>query len=147
MPYQNLIRIFILTAFLAVFTQGCGGVNSRIKDHQREFATYPPEVQGQIQNGRIDRGFTEQMVYLAKGEPDERTTAKLGAKSIVVWKYARHMPSAPPGQAAGGLSTPYGYPTFGPGPTQPTPLFYEKSYFKVEFDKGKVIGWDQDMQD
>jgi hypothetical protein len=142
-----LLKITAVPLLLLLLLQGCGGVKSRIKDHQREFATYPLEVQSQIQNGRIDRGFTEQMVYLAKGEPDEKTTAKRSQRTIMIWKYARHMPSAPPGQAAAGLSTPYGYPSFGPGPTQPTPLFYEKSYFKVEFEKGKVIGWDQDMQD
>lgn len=131
---------------VVLFAMGCGGVKSRIKDNERQFSGYPPEIQAQIQSGRIDRGFTEEMVYLAKGEPSDKSTLTRDGKTVTVWKYARPVPPSPPGQAAGGLSAPYGYPGFGPGPSQASPLFYERSYFKVEFEGGKVMRWDEGMQ-
>jgi hypothetical protein len=137
----------LIFSALLVFMSACGGVSSRIKENQHQFDGYPLEIQAQIQNGRVDRGFTEEMVYMAKGTPDDKQVLTRGGKKVTVWRYARRVPPAPPGGGGTTLSTPYGYPAFGPGPSQPTPIFYDKGYFKVEFENGKVIGWDQEMQD
>ena len=135
-----------LALFLFCLLPACGGIGSRIKENERQFNTYPPEVQAQIQNGRVDKGFTEEMVYMSKGQPSEKQELERGGRKLTVWKYARRVPPAPPGGGGTSLSTPYGYPAFGPGPSQPTPVFYEHGYFKVEFEDGKVVGWDQEMQ-
>lgn len=140
------VALYLGAAFFALSLAGCGGIKSRISDNQRLFATYPPETQAQIQNGRIDHGFTEEMVYMAKGKPSEKSSIERDGRKIAVWKYARPRPPGPPGSHSGALSSPYGYPGFGPGPSQPVPMFYDRSYFKVEFENGKVVRWDQEMQ-
>lgn len=138
----------LLFASLALLSSvpGCGGINSRIKEHERQFSSFAPQAQAQIQAGRIDKGFTEDMVYMAKGEPSEKNQLKKDGKELVVWKYPRR--TAPPVAAgANNLSTPYGYPSFGPAPQQSAPLFYDRSYDTVEFDRGRVVRWDVGMQD
>lgn len=123
----------------------CGGVNSRIRDNERLFSSLSPEAQAQIQNGRIAQGFTEDMVYLALGKPDDKARTQSGTKSLVTWKYLRRDPNAG-AQASSSLSGPYGFPTFGPGPSQPTPVIYSKRYVKVEFVDGSVVKWDPELQ-
>jgi len=143
---QNKYFLFI-SLFPTLLSFGaCGGVKSRIQENQRQFAQYPPEIQSQIQNGRIDHGFTEEMVFIAKGKPTDKTQINRDGKAITVWKYVGAMPSEPPGQSTGGLASPYGYPGFGPGPNQPAPMFYERKTYKVEFQDGKVVSWDPDFQ-
>lgn len=61
-----------LTAFLLVFTSACSSISSRIHDHSDEFNSYPAPIQSKIQDGLIDLGFTEEMVYLSKGSPPKR---------------------------------------------------------------------------
>lgn len=125
---------------------GCGGINSRIHENQYQFNTYPPQVQAQIQSGRIDKGFTEEMVYMARGKPSDKSTVTRGGKDVVLWKYEVPAAVQPPNAAPGSLSTPYGYPTFGPNPAQSTPILYERSYANVEFENGKVVDWDSRLQ-
>ena len=144
MSLPKSLCIVVLLSFCAA---ACGGVKSRIREHEREFATYAPEVQAQIQSGRIDRGFTEDMVYLSKGTPDDQSSIDRDGRKVTIWKYARSSPALSSRGATSNLSSPYGYPGFGPGPAQSAPLLYERAYFKIEFEKGKVIGWDQDMQE
>lgn len=145
---RALFLNFVLPLAL-LFVSACSSIPSRIKEHEREFNTYPPEIQSQIQSGRIDHGFTEDMVYMAKGKPSEKSSyEKKGPKGpvhVTVWKYASPAPATPANIASSSISTPYGYPTFGPGPSQPASVFYEKKYFKVEFENGKVTSWDQEL--
>lgn len=143
MNQKTLCKTFLLFLLLATFVS-CSSVKSRITEHEREFATYPPEVQAQIQNGRVDKGFTEDMVYLAKGAPSEKSSATREGKTITVWKYTR--PGAPvqQGSTSNNLSTPYGYPSFGPGPSAPAPVYYDRVFSRVEFENGKVVRWDDD---
>ncbi|MBI3555363.1 MAG: hypothetical protein HY074_03745 [Deltaproteobacteria bacterium] len=139
--------LVLITTLITILLLGCATTRSRIKEHEREFNTFPAETQAQIQSGRIDKGFTEEMVYMARGEPSDKSMSTRDGKPTVVWKYPRPAAPLPVGAQSGSLSTPYGYPGFGPGPAQPAPMFYERSYFKVEFLNGKVVGWDQDLQD
>ncbi len=129
------------------FLSGCATTHSRVKEHALEFNSFPAQTQAQIQSGRIDKGFTEDMVYMARGEPSDKVKAVRDGKPTTVWKYARPGAPLPVSASGGNLAAPYGYPGFGPNPSQPAPMFYERSYFKVEFLNGKVVGWDQELQD
>ena len=149
---RRLFLILVISGFV-----GCTNVATRIKENERQFGTYAPEAQAQIQNGRIDRGFTEEMVYMAMGKPDNKDTITISArakgahdrdgKKITLWKYLRRDVNAAPRESSTGLSSPYSYPTFGPGPGQPAPVIYDRRYYKVEFLDGKVIRWDSELQE
>jgi hypothetical protein len=135
------IQLVFLTIISFLSLSACSTINSRIKEKKADFNSYPPEVQAQIQNGQIDQGFTEDMVYIAKGKPDERSTKVHKGKVIEIWKYT--LPSSPQPTSSAwsndSMSSPYGYPTFGPGPAQPSPVYYNSSYLTIEFKDGKVI--------
>lgn len=145
---KSALALFMAALLLSFFAgSGCGGLQSRIRENQNQFATFPPEAQAQIQNGRIDKGFTEDMVYIAKGNPDDKESITRDGKKIIVWKYSRPIPALPVNSGgSANLSTPYGYPIFGPTGAQPPPLFYERGFFKIEFENGKVVRWDKAMQ-
>ncbi|MBI3543121.1 MAG: hypothetical protein HY075_07600 [Deltaproteobacteria bacterium] len=136
----------LLPLLFLVVLSGCGGISSRIKAHEREFASYPPETQAQIQSGRIDRGFTEDMVYLARGEASDKSQIERNGRKLTVWRYAKPTPT-PVGASTSGLAGGYGYPGIATGPMPQSSVVYERSYFKVEFEHGKVVGWDQDIQE
>ncbi len=140
-----ILQALIFTLAMS-FTIGCASTpKSRIKEKEKEFFGYPPEIQGQIQAGQIDKGFNEDMVYLAKGNPTEKASHQKAGKTISVWKYYRKPDvAAPPGSAAPGFSGAYEYPTPGKA-QQPYPMYYNKPGLVVEFENGKVKGWTENQ--
>lgn len=141
---MKLLMTLALAASFVIL--GCSSVGSRIKENERLFGTLAPEAQAQIQNGRIDRGFTEDMVHMAMGKPDAKETVQRDGKTVLVWKYVRRDLNAPRDSATG-LSSPYSFPTFGPGPSHPSPVIYDRKYYKIEFIGGKVVRWDAELQE
>lgn len=141
----NSTRILMPLALLGAFA--CSSVNSRIKEHQAQFNEMPEQTQAQIQNGRIDHGFTEEMVYMAKGKPDDKETLTRDGKQVRVWKYAKRDYSGNPSSVSTGLSSPFGYPTFGPGAGQPAQNYNRMKYLRVEFENGRVSRWDDELQE
>lgn len=136
----------LLSLLLISTISACSSVQSRIKEHEREFASLAPEAQAQIQGGRIDQGFTEDMVYMAKGKPDGKENITRDGKQILVWKYAQRDYSTHAEQAVTGLNAPYSYPTFGPGPAQQPLNMRPLRYLRVEFENGRVARWDPELQ-
>jgi hypothetical protein len=137
-------RVVILIAVLTLVGAGCSTVSKRIHEHEALFNTYTPEQQAQIQNGHVDRGFTEEMVYMAMGEPSVKEPATRNGRAVTVWKYRKSVPSAQFANPNPTLTTPYGYPSISTGPAQPMPMRYETPYFKVVFENGKVIDSDEE---
>lgn len=131
-----------LTIFITFLAISCASTTkSRIKEKEKEFFGYPPDVQGQIQAGQIDKGFNEDMVYLAKGTPTDKATHQKAGKTITIWKYYQKADvAAPPGSSAPGFAGAYEYPSPGK-PQQPYPMFYNKPGLVVEFENGKVKSW------
>jgi hypothetical protein len=143
-------KLFIITLFTSL--AACSSVKSRVKEHQSLFNSFPPQVQSQIQSGRIDRGFNEDMVYLALGEPSDKSsiakkTADGASRSVVIWKYPLRTPPEPREHQSSGLAGGYSYPVIGPGPVQQPVVNYERRFANVEFENGKVVGWDPLLQD
>ncbi len=136
------LQLFIAAiALCAVFISCASTPRSRIKEKEKVFFGYPPEIQGQIQAGQIDRGFSEDMVYLAKGSPSEKYSHEVAGKSVTIWKYYQKPDAvSPPGSQPTGFSGAYEYPTPGK-PQQPYPMFYNKPGLIVEFENGKVKKW------
>jgi hypothetical protein len=131
----------LLILFPLIFF-GCSGISTRIHEHQPEFSSYPAAVQEKIKSGRIEPGFTETMVYLAKGKPDKKKMVLEDHNSIVIWIYQKNYSN---GGASSSLSSPFGFPVVGPGPVRPVEQFSSYSSLIVRFKNGKVI--DQMNQD
>jgi len=137
-------RVLFILACSFLVAQ-CSTVSSRIDHNRDKFVDYPPETQSKIENGDIDKGFTEEMVYMAKGTPSEKSVIRRANHDVTLWKYALPYPASSSAPAPNSSLSPYGYPTFGPqtptssGGTASGSL--DRAYYIVEFENGKVTGW------
>lgn len=72
---------------VAVLVSACASPQSRIRNNPELFASFDPEVQEWIEAGRVDIGFTEDMVRMALGEPDRRVRETTPEGESVAWVY------------------------------------------------------------
>jgi hypothetical protein len=77
-------------AAAALAFAGCQSVDSRIKEKPDVFAKLDPETQAKIKQGIIDLGFTEDMVYLALGAPDQKREGVSAAGRTITWIYSTY---------------------------------------------------------
>jgi len=80
------LKILIAAAALLTFA-GCQTVDSRIRENPQLFASLDAETQAKIKQGIIDLGYTEDMVYLALGAPDQKRESRSTAGAQTVWIY------------------------------------------------------------
>jgi len=66
---------------------GCSTTQGRIDQNQPAFARYAPAVQEKIRSGRVEPGFTPEMVRMALGEPARILQRKTAAGETEVWVY------------------------------------------------------------
>ena len=67
---------------------GCTSTPSRrVREHAGVFDTFPDQVKENVRQGRIEPGYTEEMVVIAKGEPDRKYRRKTVEGSSIVWAY------------------------------------------------------------
>ncbi|HEY8993730.1 MAG TPA: hypothetical protein VIM71_03515 [Lacunisphaera sp.] len=83
---HRLLRTFMLATSLG-FLMGCQTVESRIKEKPEVFASVDKATQDKIKQGIIDVGYTEDMVYLALGAPDQKRESISAAGRNVTWIY------------------------------------------------------------
>ena len=72
---------------LAAALVGCSTPAACIKSNQALFDTFPPDVQERVREGNIDMGYTKDMVYIAKGDPDRRYARETALGETEVWAY------------------------------------------------------------
>lgn len=77
----------LLTLASLLLAAGCQTVDSRIKEKPQLFASLDAATQDKIKQGIIDLGFTEDMVYLALGAPDQKRETRSAAGAQTVWIY------------------------------------------------------------
>jgi len=75
-----------LIGTLAFFT-GCETVNDRIKEKPAAFAQADAAAQDKIKQGIIDIGFSEDLVYVALGKPDQKRESISPTGKTVTWIY------------------------------------------------------------
>ena len=87
------MRKFILPCLLlvAVLT-ACSTPQSRIDSNRAVFDKFPAEVQEKVRAGRVDVGFTVEMVRIALGEPARQMTRKTDKGEVEVWIYTDDKP-------------------------------------------------------
>jgi hypothetical protein len=66
---------------------GCQTVDDRIKEKPDAFAKVDQATQDKIKQGIIDLGYTEDLVYLALGAPDQKRESASASGRTVTWIY------------------------------------------------------------
>ena len=93
----------VITSFL--FLVGCSSTpQDRISQNRKTFESYPASVQSKISAGQVDIGFTEEMVTLALGKPDQKLTRAEAGGQSEVWIYIKDKPQFSFGVGVGGGS-------------------------------------------
>ena len=83
---HRLARTFLLAASRG-FLAGCQTVDDRIKEKPEVFAKLDAVTQDKIKQGIIELGYTEDMVYLALGKPDQMRESVSAEGKATTWIY------------------------------------------------------------
>ncbi len=86
-----------LAAVLLVAGCDSTGSASRIQEKNAVYSTLTPAEQLQIQNGGIEPGFTQDMVYMSIGKPTRVSSSADGKETT--WTYTNYYPPARTPQA------------------------------------------------
>ena len=81
------ILLLSVCAVLSLFVAGCASVESRVKDHQSAFNAWPADVQEKVRAGKVEMGFTPEMVEVALGKPDRLSSRTTNSGQAEVWIY------------------------------------------------------------
>jgi hypothetical protein len=85
---MNTLMRLVVVLGLGMLVGGCVSTPAkRIKQEPQVFASFPPEVQALVQNGKIEIGFTRDMVRLAVGRPQQIHTRTTDTGDLEVWSY------------------------------------------------------------
>ena len=85
-----LVSLAVVASALALACASTPG--SRIKENQVLFDTYPDEVKSNIRQGRVAVGYDEDMVQMAMGNPNEKSTETNAEGETLMWGYTRSRP-------------------------------------------------------
>jgi hypothetical protein len=122
-------------AALSLFAAGCASVESRVKDHQSAFNAWPADVQEKVRAGKVDMGFTQEMVEVALGKPDRVSSRKTNAGQADVWVYSDKGPNFSIGFGVGSFGSSGGGAA---GVTVGGDDFHDDENMRVIFDGGRV---------
>ncbi|MCX7819508.1 MAG: hypothetical protein N2652_09955 [Kiritimatiellae bacterium] len=87
------VRHLMLAGAAALMVSGCATTpQDRIRRHAELFASFPPEIQAKVRAGRVEPGFTPDMVRIALGRPDRVITRLTPEGETVVWVYTDAVP-------------------------------------------------------
>jgi hypothetical protein len=126
--------LLILTLSSLMLAMSCATTDSRIAKRQTEFNSWPPDVQEKVRAGKVELGFTQEMVRVALGDPDRvisRTTERGISEG---WVYRDKGPHFSFGL---GLGSAHGSTAMGAG-MRVGDDFREDEKVRVMFENGKV---------
>jgi hypothetical protein len=138
------IMPFIMAIALACGAAGCATtVESRIRANPGLFSSFPADAQEKIRQGRIELGFTEDMVRLVLGTPERVTMRVTENGTSTVWVYTTHDPESYSDMVPytsyvrGKHGRLYGHPDVAwAGYT----YWREREAERIEFRDGRVVG-------
>lgn len=113
---------------------GCASVDSRVKDHQAAFSSWPADVQEKVRAGKVELGFTYDMVEVALGKPERRASRTTEHGQADVWIYFDKGPRFSIGL---GLGSARGSTAVGGGVTVGD-NFRDDEAMRVVFEGGRV---------
>jgi len=76
-----------IACLAALVLAGCSTVQSRIEEKSAVFNALPSETQSRIQQGLVDVGYSQDMVYIAMGRADRVTERATANGNETVWVY------------------------------------------------------------
>jgi hypothetical protein len=85
MKIRPIFSLLSIAALLLV--AGCQSVDDRIKEKPDVYAQLDRPTQDKIKQGIIDLGYTQDMVYLALGDPDEKRAKYDANERSATWVY------------------------------------------------------------
>jgi hypothetical protein len=150
MKNRTWIHLLSLLALLAF--SGCQTVETRIKEKPAVFASLDKTTQDRIKEGVIGIGYSEDMVYLALGSPDQVRESVTADKHTLIWIYNSYIPHYDSAFMTSYYRYPYGYPypyyyrpyAYYYPPYALGPTYTEKEErIRVTFNDGKVSAIDQ----
>jgi hypothetical protein len=132
---NNPLRGFVIAAVLLLMS-GCVTTESRISRHQAAFDTWPAEVRDKVRAGRVDVGFTQEMVQVALGDADRKSTRTTAAGTDEVWAYFDRRPKFSFGL---GMGVAGGSTAYGGGVVVGDSRFLDDEFLRVIFEGGRVV--------
>ena len=82
---------FLCGLAVAWMAAGCASPTCRAHRHREAFQKLAPADQRMVLAGHVHRGMSKEAVYIAWGEPDEKTTASAGKDAPESWLYYRQI--------------------------------------------------------
>jgi len=79
--------VILLLCLLAGLLAGCSTIQSRIKEKAAVYAALDAATQEKIKQGRVEIGYTPDLVYMALGAPDEARERTSSHGQQLVWTY------------------------------------------------------------
>ncbi len=76
-----------LTGLSLLLLTSCSTPESRIEKNPALYAAFPPDVQANVKKGKIEIGYTYDMVFVAWGRPDTKKTVIEANTKRDVWIY------------------------------------------------------------
>ena len=124
----------MVLGFAILASAGCSTVGSRVKDHQSSFQTWPADVQEKVRAGKIEMGYSMEMVEVALGKPERVASRTTSTGQSDVWIYADKGPKFSIGL---GLGSARGSTAMGGGVTVGDG-FRNDEAMRVIFEGGRV---------
>lgn len=130
-----------LLVLAALTLAGCASPDKRIAKEPELFASYPPETQALIREGKVGIGFDEHMVWLAVGEPDRKWVRTDATGTHDIWAFTRFEQADGLPLYRGGYHRAYdgAYPFYDHYPARKS-----RDYFRVTFKEGRVVAVEVD---
>ncbi|HEY4302354.1 MAG TPA: hypothetical protein VGM73_15890 [Candidatus Didemnitutus sp.] len=126
----------VLFVLAALVLAACSTPSSRIASNRAAFDQMSPDARRLIEAGRIDIGFSPEMVTLALGEPAHRFMRKSTTGDTEVWVYHDNKPEISIG--IGGVSAGR-HSAVGGGLGISSGGYDPDEKLRVEFSGGKVV--------
>jgi hypothetical protein len=137
----------LLAALLAL--AGCSTFESRVKQKPDLYATLDTTTRTRLQAGQIGIGDTEDMVYLARSQPDEKHLTTTAAGQTTTWVYNRYWQEYRGDTRAGFQPRTRRDPVTGATSTYLEPVIRPvyadrvQAIMRITFDAGKVVAIEQ----
>jgi hypothetical protein len=123
----------LLPVLALAWLTGCSSPDSRIKANRAAFDALPAETQAKIREGKIEVGYTPELVIMALGKPDRSYTRTSAAGQSEVWAYRDKGPGFSFGVGVGGYGS-----GVGGGVGVSTAGDRDEDKMRVIFEAGKV---------
>ncbi len=125
----KIYRLFAL-ASLALLLGGCSTIPRRIEEKSAAFSALDADTQNNIRLGRVDVGYSPDLVYIALGTPDERLTQTTKADTNETWIYNNYHQ-----EYLGRVQTGYRQYTYIDPKTRQAIVTYEPVYSSIYRDR------------